>query len=139
MPENTPPRHASPVLPGQLIARVVGRSLLVAAGLLTGTLLAASCLPRAHAAGLPPNPHRPAAVGGYQLVPRPPWPARLPESHPAWNCFVDGDRRCGPGWQDMRYVGFTRPGWSPLCIGYPDVRQYVMCSDGSTFYTWAWL
>ena len=128
------PRHRrAPFFPGELLANVavrVGSASIVV--LILAVWIAAGAR-AALAAGLPSNPNRPSQVGAYLLQPRPIWPASLPESHPAWNCYADGDRSCGPSGTDMRYAGFSRPGWTPKCIQYSSDRRFVFRSDGSTY------
>ena len=45
----------------------------------------------------------------------------LAEDDPAWNCFLDGNRTCGP-------ADFTI---AAGCVGYDMAAWRVMCPDGS--------
>lgn len=67
---------------------------------------------------------------------------RYAEDNPRFNCFVDGNQRCGKGAHHTRYTITARQakvwkanlGNADLCITYPgDPFHAIMCRDGRTY------
>lgn len=106
----------------EMLGRRRALAVLVAAATasLTGTAYADRVAPS----------NAPVKVGQYVLITdTPDFPQ---EDEIGWNCYIDGNGRCGShGARKAR--GFARPGWHVECRYYLDSRWYVMCSDGAVF------